>query len=313
MSDQLHTLIAPFPLEEDDQTVPDIENTLKSFAAEFDAQFARLLVPRGPVPPSLWEAVRYAALAPGKRVRPFLVVRCCELAGGSRGDAWVAAAALECMHAFSLIHDDLPALDDDDLRRGQPTCHRQFGEAMAILAGDALAVLPFELIARHVTDATVAAALVRELAMGAGWEGMIGGQSADVLEEGKAPSLETVRFIHERKTAALFAAACRMGAWCGGASPAALESIGSFGHRLGLAFQIVDDLLDVSSSTATLGKKTGKDAASGKQTYPRCVGLKESRAAASAAQQSAMGELEAFGPAADDLRALADYVVRRLH
>lgn len=293
--------------------VPNIEQTLKSFVTEFDVLLASLLVPAESTPPLLVEAMHYAALAPGKRVRPFLVVRFCELMGGSRDAAWVAAAAIECIHAFSLVHDDLPAMDDDDLRRGRPTCHRQFGEAVAILAGDALAVLPFELITRHVPDPNTAIALIRELAVGTGWSGMIAGQTVDVLEEGKAPSLESVRYIHACKTAALFTAACRMGAICGAGSPAATDSAGSFGRHLGIAFQIADDLLDVTSNATTLGKETGKDAACGKQTYPGCVGLEASRAAALEAKRLAVDELQNFAAQADDLRALAGYVVERLH
>lgn len=298
---------------ESNTSVSDIEHILTAFAAEFDARLADLLTPPESAPPPLVQAMRYAVLAPGKRVRPFLVVRFCELSGGSRDQAWVAASAIECIHAFSLVHDDLPAMDDDDLRRGQPTCHRQFGEALAILAGDALAVLPFELITRHVLDPVLSTALTRELAVGTGWSGMIGGQTRDVLEGGKAPFMETVRRIHDQKTAALFASACRMGAWCGGASPTAIDAAGQFGHHLGLAFQIADDLLDVTSTTETLGKETGKDASSGKQTFPRCVGVEQSRAAAIGAKSTALGQLSALGSAADDLRALGDFVVCRLH
>jgi len=295
------------------EPVTSIETMLNSFAAEFDAHFASHLSAPKFAPAQLIEAMRYAALAPGKRVRPYLVVRFCELSGGARDQAWVAASAIECIHAFSLIHDDLPAMDDDDLRRGQPTCHRKFGEALAILAGDALAVLPFELITQHVADPVRAVALTRELAWGTGWGGMIGGQTLDVLEEGHAPCLNTVRLIHQHKTAALFASACRMGAWCGGAPTAAIDAAGQFGHHLGVAFQIADDLLDVTSTTETLGKETGKDASTGKQTYPRCVGVERSRSAAMEAKEAALTQLSAWGSAADDLRCLADFVVCRLH
>lgn len=274
---------------------------------------ASLLADSASSPPALTEAMRYAALAPGKRVRPFLVVRFCELCGGKREDAWIAAAATECMHAFSLIHDDLPAMDDDDLRRGQPTCHRRFGEALAILAGDALAVLPFEWLARNDDDPRVSVALIRELAGGAGWTGMIGGQTVDVLEEGEPPSLATVRYVHERKTAALFAAACRMGGVCARAPAERIDAAGRFGHHLGMAFQIADDLLDVTASAEALGKKAGKDATSGKQTYPRCVGVEAAQTAAEEAGRLAQQELACFGSAAEDLRALTEYVVARRH
>lgn len=286
-----------------------IADRLLAFAADFDPRLDAYLRAPADVPSRLIEAMRYSALAPGKRIRPYLVVRCCELCGGDRAAAWPAAAAIECVHAFSLIHDDLPAIDNDDLRRGRPTCHRQFDEATAILAGDALLARAFEIAAT--ANASWANRLVLELACGTGRQGMIGGELADVVAEAEPASLERTRFIHERKTGSLMAAACRMGALSGGGDASSMARLGRFGLQLGLAFQIADDVLDATSTPSALGKATGKDATAGKQTYPRCIGLEASRTAAAAVSQSGRRELEPFGAAADDLRELASYVIDR--
>ena len=288
-----------------------VQDRLKAFAAEFDRRFEKYLTPGEDVPPALVEAIRYSALAPGKRIRPYLVTRCCDLAGGCADEALPAAAAVECIHAFSLIHDDLPAMDDDDIRRGQPACHKKFGEAVAILAGDALVTLAFELLARQAKDRSCAAEMVSELAGATGWSGMIGGQTADVLGETQAPSIELAKYIHERKTASLFRAACRLGALGACADSGTVKSLGEFGQNLGQAFQIVDDLLDLTSTPELLGKKVRKDSSANKQTYPRCVGTEKSRATARDTANDAIAALESFGSEADDLRALADYVVSR--
>jgi len=318
----------------------DFPRQLGEFAAEFDRRFAAYLVPRAEAPARLVEAVRYSALAPGKRIRPYLVIRSCELAGGKRENAWPAAAAVECVHAFSLIHDDLPAMDDDDLRRGRPTCHKQFDEATAILAGDSLVVFAFELLAGNVASSLVGGAassvtvrMIAELAAATGWTGMIGGQAADVESETQPPangastlvggasngasplvggaSIEVVRSIHDRKTARLFKAACCLGGLAADAPPETIEALASYGQMLGRAFQIADDLLDVTATAAALGKKSGKDVVAGKPTYPRCVGLEESRAAAFEAVRAALTQLDRFDTQADDLRALVRYVVER--
>jgi len=201
-------------------------------------------------------------------------------------------------------------MDDDDLRRGQPACHKKFGEAMAILAGDALIVLAFELLTRGAPTRRPPAELVRELCEGAGWSGMIGGQAADVLELGP-PTIEQAQYIHERKTASLFRTACRLGAMIGNANPVTLAALGRYGEMLGRAFQITDDLLDVTSTTAVTGKTTGKDAGAGKQTLPQCVGVERSRAMAAKAVEAACAELAGFGAEAGDLRALGAYVLGR--
>ena len=288
-----------------------LPNPLSNFAAQFDRHLNDYLQTTSGVPAELLEAVRYSVLAPGKRIRPYLVVRCCELVGGSRDDAWPVAAAVECVHAFSLVHDDLPAMDDDDIRRGRPTTHKQFGEAMAILAGDALVVLAFELLTCHVADRHLACEMVLELAQRTGWAGMIGGQAADIASQSEKPSLERTLYIHDRKTAALFEAACRLGALAGRGTVADGSALGRYGACLGRAFQITDDLLDVTSTTEKLGKKAGKDGAAGKQTYPRCVGVEQSRAAAKAAADAAIVEIAGYGTTADDLREIAAYASSR--
>jgi len=310
---------------------PDLTITdrLRAFATAFDREFERLLAADADVPPRLAEAMAYSALAPGKRVRPYVVCRAHALCGGMdprkttagrdvgrRDQAWSVAvlpiaAAIECVHAFSLIHDDLPAMDDDDLRRGRPTNHVKFGEAMAILAGDALLALAFELVARDAPDGSDVRRMTLELARGAGWAGMIGGQAADVLAETEPPDAAIVDYIHTRKTARLFQASARLGSIAAAAPDATIDALGRYGLQLGRAFQIADDLLDVTASSEQIGKATGKDASAGKQTYPRCVSIAETRRLAARAAADAIAALDEFGPAADDLRALARFVVDR--
>lgn len=295
-------------------TAPDttsIAEQLSTWAGRFDRKLAELLEAGPGVPGALAEAVCYAAKSGGKRVRPFIVTRVCELCGGSADDALPAAAALECVHAFSLVHDDLPAMDNDDFRRGQPTCHKAFGEAMAILAGDALLALAFELLATRIDDPAKVAAATAELARGTGWAGMIGGQVNDMQGEQAPPSLERVREIHRGKTARLFETAGRLGAICAGADVETMRAAADFGHRLGLAFQIADDILDVTGSAAEMGKAVAKDADAGKQTYPAAVGLEESRRVARGLADAAITALEPFGEEADDLRNLVRFVIDR--
>lgn len=289
----------------------NIGEQLADWARAFDARFTRLLVPVEPVPELLAQAMQYAAGSGGKRVRPFIVTRMCELCGGSADDALPAAAALECVHAFSLVHDDLPAMDDDDFRRGRPTCHKAFGEAVAILAGDALLALAFELLATRMTDPDRIARATAELARGTGWAGMIGGQTNDILGEKLPPDLERVRQIHLGKTARLFEAAGRLGAIAAGADYTQTTAAADFGRNLGLAFQIADDLLDVTGTAESMGKAVAKDAQAGKQTYPAAVGLQESRRMAAALADQAVGALQGFGASADDLRALVGFVIDR--
>ena len=270
-------------------------------------------------PPRLIEAIEYSLHAGGKRLRPTLVIECFHAC--CRFDArdpkpddvrvvLPAAAAVELIHTFSLVHDDLPAMDDDDLRRGRPTNHKVFGEALAILAGDAMMTMAFELLAAEAPPPLVAP-LVRELGQAAGPCGMIGGQVLDIEGEQKSLAFQELVMLHRQKTGALLTAACRMGAVCAGADDAALAAVTGFGTNLGLAFQIVDDLLDVTAMPEQVGKRTRKDASRGKNTYPALLGLDGSRAAANEQYTAALNALQSLGPAAVDLRTLATFVIQR--
>lgn len=268
-------------------------------------------------PPRLLESIQYSLMAGGKRLRPALVLECFVACAAdpqdapARRSAMAAASAMELIHTFSLVHDDLPAMDDDDLRRGQPTNHKKFGEAMAILAGDAMVTMAFELLA---TDAepTVASAMVRELASNSGPAGMIGGQVLDIDGENQQLSLEGLQSIHRMKTGALLTASCRLGVIAARQADH-LPAITAFGRHLGLAFQIVDDILDVTSTPQQLGKATNKDADRGKNTYPSLMGLEASRQEAAKQLSAALDSLSPFGSRADGLRALAKFVVEREH
>lgn len=300
------------------ESCTSIRERLVEFSKEFDRWLDAALGACDGVPERLLDSMRYSALAPGKRIRPFVLVRACEVAGGLREDARPAAVAIECVHAFSLIHDDLPAMDNDDLRRGQPTNHRRFDEATAILAGDGLLALAFEILARGGWDATRGALdaaralrLARQLAEATGPAGMIGGQMLDIAGESESPSISRVKRIHELKTARLFEAAARMGADCADADEPAAAALARYGHGLGLTFQIADDLLDLTATLDDLGKHSGKDQAAGKQTYPACIGEDASRQEARRLVEATIRCLDAFGPEADDLRELARLVVER--
>lgn len=270
-------------------------------------------------PPRLIEAMRYSLLAGGKRLRPALVLECFAVSREGIKTSPVpvlvsaalpAAAAMELIHTFSLVHDDLPAMDNDDLRRGRPTNHKVYGEAMAILAGDGMTTLAFELIARHAAPAT-AAAQVAELARASGPEGMIGGQVLDMDSEQRKLSLEDLQHLHRLKTGALLTASCRLGAIAAEAPAGTLAALTSFGQHLGLAFQIIDDCLDVTSTPEQMGKATNKDAAKGKNTYPQLLGLEKAKSEAQRALEAALVDLGPLGPAADGLRAIARFVVER--
>jgi geranylgeranyl diphosphate synthase type II len=259
-----------------------------------------------PVPPRLAEAMRYSVQGGGKRLRPILCMMAAEACGADPAEALPSACALEFVHTYSLIHDDLPAMDDDDLRRGRPTCHRAYDEATAILAGDGLLTLAFEVIVRHTRPAEAAALCVRALAEGAGPAGMVGGQMADLLAEGRAGgTVDDLEAIHRRKTGALLRSALRMGAAVAGAPEPAVSALDAYGRAVGLAFQIVDDLLDVQGDEAKLGKRVRKDSGLGKQTYPGLLGIDGSRHKARSLAEEAVGALGPLGPKADRLRALA--------
>jgi geranylgeranyl diphosphate synthase, type II len=262
--------------------------------------------PASPCPARLAEAMRYSVLAGGKRLRPVLALLAAEACGADPDVALPAACALELVHTYSLIHDDLPAMDDDDLRRGRPTCHKAFDEATAILAGDGLLTLAFEVIVRHTQPAEAAAACVRALAEGAGPVGMVGGQMADLQAEGRTDgTVAALEAIHRRKTGALLRAALRMGALAAGAPASVVRALDAYGVGVGLAFQIVDDLLDVHGDEAKLGKRVGKDSGLGKWTYPGFLGVEGSRQRARQSAEEAVAALAPLGDRGARLRALA--------
>jgi geranylgeranyl diphosphate synthase type II len=266
------------------------------------------------VPQTVHAAMRYSVFAGGKRLRPILVIAGAEVVGGDAESVMPTACALELIHTYSLIHDDLPAMDDDDYRRGLPTNHKVFGEAVAILAGDALLTLAFGLLAENFADGRdprLLMALVGEIADAAGTLGMIGGQAVDIQSEGKSVDSGTLEYIHTHKTAALIRAALRSGAILAGATPRQLEAIGEAGGRLGLAFQIVDDILDVEGSLEELGKTAGSDQRKKKVTYPEQFGLEASRLKAKSLIVEAKAALGVLGPRAEPLLALADFILER--
>jgi geranylgeranyl diphosphate synthase type II len=281
---------------------------------EIEAALERLLPGEDAPPPSIHRAMRYSVFAGGKRIRPILCVEAARmfLPPGGTGAAVHIGCALEFIHTYSLIHDDLPALDNDDLRRGKPTCHKQFGEAAAILAGDALLTLAFQTLAEAPVEPAQRVAIIREIAAAAGTrEGMVGGQVADLEAEGRPVEAAMLEYIHRSKTAALICASVVAGALAGRAAADDLERVHRFGENIGWAFQVVDDILDVEESSAALGKTAGKDATQRKATYPALYGLGKSHEFARELGQRAMAALEPFGVRATRLRQLAEFLVLR--
>jgi len=264
-------------------------------------------------PATIHHAMRYSLFAGGKRIRPLLAIAAAEAISDAPAGIESAACVLELIHTYSLIHDDLPALDNDDLRRGRPTCHKVFGDAMAILAGDALLTLAFEVLAKlEGVDAERRISLVRELATASGTVGgMIGGQVNDIEGEGKFPTAHLLDSIHRAKTGALLRASVRMGAIYAGATEQQLNALTNFGEHIGLAFQIVDDVLDVEQSSEALGKTAGKDAQQKKITFPAVYGIERSRKMAESERLEAHLALKMFDERAERLRELADLIVRR--
>jgi len=284
----------------------------ESDRAEIDAALEILLPPETEPPPVIHRAMRYSVFAGGKRLRPILCLESARIFSDSPRGVHPVACALEFIHTYSLIHDDLPALDNDDLRRGRPTCHKQFGEAMAILAGDGLLTRAFEVLSLAELPADRRAAVVREIATAAGTvNGMVGGQVADLEAEGRPIDPQMLEYIHRSKTAALIRASVVSGAIAGGAAGEDVERLRRFGESIGLAFQVVDDILDVEESSATLGKTAGKDQSQKKATYPALYGLEKSRATANALLERANAELIPFAARARRLRELADFLVAR--
>ena len=264
-------------------------------------------------PESLRDAMRYSLLAGGKRLRPILCLAACELVGGSSELAMPTAVALEMIHTMSLIHDDLPAMDNDDLRRGRPTNHKVYGDAMAILAGDAMLSRAFEMVAVRSPNVPADRLLrvVGELALVSGAPGLVGGQVVDLESEGQAVDLETLEYIHLHKTAALLRACVVTGALIGGASDDQLQAMRTYANGIGLAFQIIDDILDVTASSEVLGKTAGKDLLADKTTYPKLLGLEASREKALQLVRESKAALEPWSNKAAPLLALADYVASR--
>lgn len=286
--------------------LPEIEEIRTLVDGELD----RCLPPADTEPRMIHQAMRYSVFAGGKRLRPALVLLACRACGGADGEALPAACAVELIHTYSLIHDDLPAMDDDDMRRGKPSCHKKFGEAAAILAGDALLTFAFEIAAQ---DPAISA----ELAAGAGTAGMIGGQAADLEAEGSSERCssgelkKTIERIHMYKTAALFRASVRAGAIASGASHSQLSAITRYSECLGLAFQITDDILDITGSQEAMGKAVRKDIQRGKLVHPAVFGLEESRKRAGELVAEADESLKVFGDKGETLSALAKFVVER--
>ncbi|MBI3828206.1 MAG: polyprenyl synthetase family protein [Planctomycetes bacterium] len=268
------------------------------------------LPPETAAPQTLHKAIRYSIFAGGKRLRPALAFAGAEAVGGSWDDAAPVACAVEMIHTYSLIHDDLPAMDDDDLRRGRPTCHKVFGDAIAILAGDGLLTYAFECLASCPRGSAIPA-IIKAVAAGSGTQGMVGGQVLDLEGEGKPPTLPGVEAIHRWKTAALITASCEAGALAGGASLKESEIIRNYGQKIGLAFQIVDDILDLTASPETLGKTPGKDVRAQKATYPAVMGLERAKLEAQQLMDAARAELQALGARAQNLEDLARFVVER--
>ena len=292
----------------------EVSDLLRGHAAAVDRYLEEVLARQMDAPPRLMEAIRYSVTAGGKRLRPALVLECCRACGGDANSrsALAAAGAIELIHTFSLVHDDLPAMDDDDLRRGKPTNHKVFGEAMAILAGDAMVMLAFEALARD-ADAEVAAKLTAELAHAAGPAGMIGGQVLDIEGENRSIELGELQRVHRMKTGALIVCACRMGSVAARAGNDVVDAMTEYGRHVGIAFQIVDDLLDVTATPQQLGKRTNKDAGIGKKTYPSLMGIDASRAEAHRHVTDALAAVDGLGERASGLKAIAQFITSRQH
>ena len=290
-----------------------LERYLADWRVLVDAALERLLPAEDVPPPTVHRAMRYSVFAGGKRLRPILVIAGAEAVGSAADDVLPTACAIEMIHTYSLIHDDLPAMDDDDYRRGHPTNHKVFGEAMAILAGDALLTLAFRLIAQNAAciAPAVVGVVVAEVAEAAGTGGMVGGQVVDIESEGKVISAEMLDYIHLHKTAALIRVALRVGAVLAGGREEVVDAISRAGQALGLAFQIVDDILDVEGNLAELGKTAGSDERKQKATYPSLHGLPASKARARELIEETKRLLVPLGPAAGPIRALADFVLER--
>jgi geranylgeranyl diphosphate synthase type II len=290
-----------------------LKETLEQGRVLTDAALERLLPPATQHPVKIHQAMRHSVFAGGKRLRPILCMEAGRMVAASLPSGIEdVGAALEMLHTYSLIHDDLPALDNDDLRRGRPTCHKVYGEAIAILAGDALQTHAYEVLARLRCPAEARVRIIEEIARGTGTiDGMIGGQVVDLEAEHSKPDLKMLEYIHRSKTAALITASVVSGGLYAGADEGAVGKLRSFGHSIGLAFQIVDDVLDVTQTSEQLGKTAGKDTAAEKATYPALFGIEESLKKADAQADTACAALDSFGSRADTLKSLARFLVER--
>jgi len=294
----------------------ELKQYIKECCELVENKLENILPQSDELPFSLHRAMRYSTFAGGKRIRPVLLLAACEAVGGNRLKALSAAAAMEMIHTYSLVHDDLPAMDNDDFRRGNPTNHKVFGEAVAILAGDALLTQAFILLSSPELTAAVPAAtllqVIQEFAGCAGSRGMVGGQVVDMESEGKHDiDLPTVQYIHTHKTGALIKASVKAGALLGGATPGQLDALVRYGEAVGLAFQIADDILDIEGTTDELGKDAGSDQARGKATYPSVVGIGEARRRSVELLDMALQSIDSLDHRADPLREIARYVVSR--
>lgn len=295
----------------------DIKEYLTSRKAMVDKAIEALVPPATTFPPVIFEAIRYSLFAGGKRVRPILAIAAAEALGARIPALLPVASSLELIHTYSLIHDDLPAMDNDDFRRGRPTCHKVYGNAIAILAGDGLLTMAFEALSEPKRLASISAqrlvAITREIATASGVYGMVGGQVVDMASEGREIDLPTLEYIHTRKTGALIRAAVRVGALYARASGKKLKALTRYGEMTGLAFQIADDILDITGTQEQLGKDIGSDLRKGKKTFPSFYGLEESRRRAKEVVGHALTALEDFDRKADPLRKLAKYIITRVN
>jgi len=287
-----------------------IKDYLEKVAKVTDETLERVLPSESIYPESIHKLMRYSTFAGGKRIRPSLVLATHEACGGvfNNENALLTIAAIEMLHTFSLIHDDLPCMDDDDFRRGKPTAHKAFTEALAVLGGDALCIEAFEILSR-----TGRVDIIQEIAKSLGTKGMIAGQVVDIESEGKPVTLETLQYIHDNKTAALIRACVRCGALLAGVSDEALAKLTSYGNSIGLAFQVVDDILDEESTTEQLGKTVGSDREKGKATYPSIVGMAESKKIARDLINQAWKDIEFLGDKGAILHELAEYIITRIN
>ncbi len=291
----------------------NLKKYLRTHQKEIDRALDRYLPKASTKPATLHKAMRYSLFAGGKRLRPILCLAAAEACRGNVDAALPLACAVECIHTYSLVHDDLPSMDNDDFRRGRPTCHKVFGDGIAVLAGDALLTIAFEIVSTAKPapryDISI---LLREVAVAAGSQRLIAGQVADLEAEGKRVKRDQLRFIHENKTAAMLKSSVRLGAMSANADAKKLSAITQFGERLGLAFQVIDDILDVTQTSEILGKSAGKDLAAKKATYPAVIGLEKSRAEAGRLTRQSHDALSVFrGHDAEHLHALANYLLER--